>query len=241
MRFWRVTVPLLSPTIFFAVVVGSIFAFQTFGQIDLLTRGGPQNKTNVLTFAGDLWQRTFDVVAADYPDVQTFIVLGYKDFEYYIWAGLFAPKGTPTPVINRLRDAGEELPGCAWLVSPWTDLTMSGETLATKDAVDPIIHENYLGELADAYLPAGTDRKDPQVSPLYADLKGLPPTLIQVGSAETLLADATRFAAAAGGADVRVTLEIWPHMIHAWHLWNAHLEPGRRALANAGTFIRECL
>ena len=149
--------------------------------------------------------------------------------------------GLTVALINRLRDAGEALPGCAWLVSPWTDLTMSGETLATKDVVDPIVHENYLGELADAYLPAGTDRKDPQVSPLYADLKGLPPALIQVGSAETLLADATRFAAAAGAADVRVTLEIWRHMIHAWHLWNAHLEPGRGALTNAGTFIRECL
>jgi monoterpene epsilon-lactone hydrolase len=149
--------------------------------------------------------------------------------------------GLTVALINRLRNAREELPGCAWLVSPWTDLTMSGETLTTKDAIDPIIHKGYLGELADAYLPAGMDRKDPQISPLYADLKGLPPTLIQVGSAETLLADATRFAAAAGAADVPVTLEIWPHMIHAWHLWNAHLEPGRRALANAGSFIRECL
>jgi len=149
--------------------------------------------------------------------------------------------GLTVALINRLRNAREELPGCAWLVSPWTDLTMSGETLTTKDAIDPIIHKGYLGELADAYLPAETDRKDPQISPLYADLKGLPPTLIQVGSAETLLADATRFAAAAGAADVPVTLEIWPHMIHAWPLWNAHLEPGRRALANAGSFIRECL
>jgi len=149
--------------------------------------------------------------------------------------------GLTVALINRLRNAREELPGCAWLVSPWTDLTMSGETLTTKDAIDPIIHKGYLGELADAYLPAETDRKDPQISPLYADLKGLPPMLIQVGSAETLLADATRFAAAAGAADVPVTLEIWPHMIHAWHLWNAHLEPGRRALANAGSFIRECI
>jgi len=55
------------------------------------------------------------------------------------------------------------------------------------------------------------------------------------------MGDATRFAAAAGAADVPVTMEIWPHMIHAWHLWNAHLEPGRRALASAGSFIRECL
>jgi epsilon-lactone hydrolase len=139
---------------------------------------------------------------------------------------------------NRLRDADEELPGCVWLVSPWTDLTMSGSTLITKDNVDPIIHKGYLGELADAYVPPGMNRKDPRVSPLYADLKGLPPMLVQVGSAETLLEDATRFAAAAGAADVSVTLEIWPHMIHAWPMWNAGLKPGRSALAHAGAFMR---
>ena len=139
---------------------------------------------------------------------------------------------------NRLRDADEERLGCVWLVSPWTDLTMSGSTLITKDNVDPIIHKGYLGELADAYVPPGMDRKDPRVSPLYADLKGLPPMLVQVGSAETLLEDATRFAAAAGAADVSVTLEIWPHMIHAWPMWNAHLKSGRSALAHAGTFMR---
>ncbi len=144
-------------------------------------------------------------------------------------------------LITRLRDAHEELPGCAFLISPWTDLTMSGPTLSSKEAVDPLIHKQYLIELADAYLPAGIDRKDPRVSPLYADFSGFPPTLIQVGSAETLLDDATRFAAVAGAADVRVTLEIWPHMIHAWALWNAHLEQGRRALASAGAFIRENL
>jgi acetyl esterase/lipase len=149
--------------------------------------------------------------------------------------------GLSIALINRLRDTREEPPGCAWLVSPWTDLTMSGATLMGKDAVDPIIHKEYLGELADAYLLAAMDRKDPRVSVLYADLKGLPPTLIQVGSAETLLADSTRFAAAAGAADVRVTLEIWPHMIHAWPLWNAHLEAGRRALASAGAFMRRHL
>jgi epsilon-lactone hydrolase len=115
---------------------------------------------------------------------------------------------------------------------------MSGSTLASKDAVDPLIHRGYLEELADAYLPAGMNRKDPRVSPLYGDLTGLPPTLIQVGSDETLLADATRLASSAGAADVAVTLEIWPHMIHAWSLWNARLEPGRRALASAGAFIR---
>jgi epsilon-lactone hydrolase len=153
-------------------------------------------------------------------------------------AGDSAGGGLTVALINHLRKVRETGPACAWLVSPWTDLTLSGSTLATKDAVDPLIHKAYLKELVDAYLPAGMDRKDPRVSSLYADLKGLPPLLIQVGSAETLLADATRFAAAAGAAEVAVRLEIWPQMIHAWPLWNARLEPGRRAIANAGAFIR---
>ncbi|MEZ2131247.1 MULTISPECIES: alpha/beta hydrolase [unclassified Sinorhizobium] len=145
--------------------------------------------------------------------------------------------GITLALITMLRDAGEALPACGWLLSPWTDLTLSGMTLATKDSIDPLIHGGYLHELVDAYLPPEIDRRDPRVSPLYADLKGLPPLLIQVGSDETLLADATRFTAAAGEADVAVTLEIWPHMIHAWPLWNARLEAGRRALAHAGRFM----
>ena len=145
--------------------------------------------------------------------------------------------GITLSLMTRLADAGEDLPACGWLLSPWTDLALSGTTLATKDSIDPLIHGGYLHELVDAYLPADIDRRDPRASPLYADLKGLPPLLIQVGSDESLLADATRFAAAAGEADVAVTLEIWPHMIHAWPLWNAHLADGRRALEHAGRFM----
>ena len=152
-----------------------------------------------------------------------------------------AGAGLAVALISQLRDAREALPACAWLISPWMDLTMSGSTLVSKSAVDPLIHKEYLNELADAYLPTGMDRKDPRVSPLYADLRGFAPMLIQVGSAETLLNDATRFAAVAGAADVAVTLQIWPHMIHAWPMWNAHLERGRRALASAGKFIRRYL
>ena len=140
-----------------------------------------------------------------------------------------------------LKRMGEDLPSALWLLSPWVDLTMRGGTLVSKSAVDPLIQKGYLEELAADYVPAGMDRKDPRLSPLYADLKGLPPTLIQIGSAETLLDDAVRFAAAAGAADVATTLEIWPHMIHAWPLWNARLEPGRRALAQAGAFLRRNL
>jgi len=149
--------------------------------------------------------------------------------------------GLTLALVGQLQEAGEELPACLWLLSPWTDLTMSGTTLASKDSVDPLIHGGYLHELADAYLPSDIDRKDPRVSPLYADLRGLPPTLIQVGSDETLLADSVRLAGALGGADVAVTLEVWPYMIHAWPLWNAHLEQGRQAIAKAGTFMRQYL
>lgn len=146
--------------------------------------------------------------------------------------------GLSLALATRLRDMGEALPGCLWLCSPWTDLTMSGETLATKDAVDPLIHKPYLEELAGSYVPPGVDRADPRVSPLFAEPKGLPPTLIQVGSDETLLSDSTRFAAAAGAADVAVTLEVWPNMIHAWMMWNARLADGRRALEHAGRFMQ---
>ncbi len=140
-------------------------------------------------------------------------------------------------LINQLRAAGEAQPACAWLVSPWTDLTMSGATLITKDAVDPLIHKAYLEELAAAYA-GSADRRDPRISPLFADLQGFVPTLIQVGTAETLLDDAVRFAGAAAAADVSVTLETWPHMIHAWPMWNARLAEGRDALAHAGAFMR---
>lgn len=140
-------------------------------------------------------------------------------------------------LINRLRAADQPMPSCAWLVSPWTDLTMSGPSLALKDAVDPIIHKGYLEELAKAYVPPGIDRRDPMISPLFSELRGFPPTLIQVGSAETLLDDATRLAAALAIADVPVTLQVWPQMIHAWPLWNARLEDGRKALVQTGEFM----
>jgi acetyl esterase/lipase len=148
-----------------------------------------------------------------------------------------AGAGLTLALLASLRDTGRTLPRCAWLVSPWVDLAMTGATLTTKAEADPLIHSDYLRELAAAYL-GGVDPRDPRVSPLYAELRGLPPLLVQVGSAETLLDDAVRIARRAGEADVAVRLEVWPRMIHAWPLWAARLEDGRRALAVAGAFIR---
>jgi acetyl esterase/lipase len=115
---------------------------------------------------------------------------------------------------------------------------MSGASLETKDQIDPLIHKSYLEELANAYAPPPIDRKDPLISPLFSDLRGFPPAIIQVGSSETLLDDAVRFARALGLADASVTLQVWPHMIHAWPMWNARLEEGRQALAQVGEFLR---
>jgi acetyl esterase/lipase len=152
-------------------------------------------------------------------------------------AGESAGGGLALATLITLRDEGTPLPGRVWCSSPWTDLTMSGDTMQTKADVDPLIQKAYLEELAAAYL----GRADPRgrlVSPLGADLRQLPPMLIQVGSAETLLSDSLRLAAAAGAADVRVTLQVWPGMIHAWHLFHPQLAEGRAALAEAGAFAR---
>lgn len=148
--------------------------------------------------------------------------------------------GLALALMLQLRDANEPLPGCAWLLSPWVDLSLSAASLATKAAVDPLIQKHYLEELASAYL-AGHDRSDPLVSPIRAELAGLPPLLVQVGSAETLLDDAIGIAARAGAADVAVTLEIWPQMIHAWPIWASRLTDGRRALESMGVFVAERL
>lgn len=155
-------------------------------------------------------------------------------------AGESAGGGLALAVLQRLRAAGDPLPACLWLSSPWTDLALTGASLEARAAVDPLIQRGYLAELAGLYL-GGADPRDPLASPLYGDLAGLPPTLIQVGSDETLLDDAVRVAGVAGAAAVPVTLRIWPRMIHAWHLFHPQLAEGRAALAEAGRFVAEHL
>jgi len=135
-----------------------------------------------------------------------------------------------------LREAGEALPAAMWLVSPWTDLTQSGASLGAKASVDPLISRDYLNGLASAFL-GGRNGADPAVSPLFARLEGLPPTLIQVGSSEGLLDDSVRLAGRLGAAEVKVTLEVWPQMIHAWAVWFQHLTDGRAATVQAGAWI----
>jgi len=155
-------------------------------------------------------------------------------------AGESAGGGLAIAMLVSLRDRGVPLPACTWCSSPWVDLEAIGGSMTAKASVDPLIQKAYLMELAADYLKGG-DPRMPLASPLYADLRGLPPMLIQVGSAETLLDDSVRLAGVAGAADVRVRLEVWPDMIHAWHLFYPQLADGRRALAQVGAFIRSML
>jgi acetyl esterase/lipase len=103
-----------------------------------------------------------------------------------------------------------------------------------KDAGIPL---NLLDDLAGQYLH-GVEPRTLKASPLYADLHGLPPLLIQVGTAETLLDDATRLAARAGDANVRAILSVWPEMIHVWHLFHSRLRDARAAINEAGVWMR---
>jgi acetyl esterase/lipase len=155
-------------------------------------------------------------------------------------AGDSAGGGLTVALLVSLRDAGLPLPACAWCLSPWVDLEMKGASMTTKADTDPLIQKPYLSELAAAYL-GGADPRSPLAAPIHAELDGLPPLLIQVGSAETLLDDAVALAGRAGAANVAVRLEIWPEMIHAWPIFHPQLAAGRRALNRAGAFLRSCL
>ncbi|SDE41872.1 alpha/beta hydrolase [Belnapia rosea] len=148
--------------------------------------------------------------------------------------------GLTAAMLVALRDQGLPMPACAWLISPWVDLESTGESMASKAGSDPMVQKPYLLEIADLYL-GGVKPRTPLASPLHAALHGLPPLLIQVGAAETLLDDAVMFARRAGAEDVAVTLEIWPEMIHVWHLFHPQVAAGRKALAAAGDFVRRHL
>jgi len=136
-----------------------------------------------------------------------------------------------------LRDAADPLPAAGVCISPWTDLTCSGRSMVTKAELDPLVQRDYLLRTAAAYL-GGTSPTTPLASPLHADLRGLPPLLVHVGTSETLLDDALGLAARARDAGVDVTLECWDDMIHVWHMFAPMLPEADQALARVGDYVR---
>jgi acetyl esterase/lipase len=152
-------------------------------------------------------------------------------------AGDSAGGGLTLATLIAARDAGVRLPNAAVAISAWTDLACTGNTIRTRADVDPMVTEAVLSRMGQDYLQGG-DARQPLASPLYADLRGLPPLLMQVGDAEVLLDDTTRVADKARAAGVDVTLEIYPEMIHIFQLFAPILPEGQQAIERIGAFIR---
>lgn len=155
-------------------------------------------------------------------------------------AGDSAGGGLVVAALVAIREAGLEQPSCGWCISPWIDMEGIGSTMASKAAEDPMVQKDPLLEMAALYLN-GADPRSPLAAPLYADLRGIAPLFIQVGAAETLLDDAIRLSGVAGAANVPVTMEVWPEMVHVWHLFHPRLAAGRRAIAAGAKFLRNAL
>ena len=152
-------------------------------------------------------------------------------------AGDSAGGGLTVATLLALRERGVPLPAAGVCISPWVDLSGSGASYATKAASDPIVTRDGILGMARAYL-GGTDARAPLASPLFADLTGLPPLFIQVGTEEVLLDDAVALAERAKTAGVETTLEVWPDMIHVWPWFFPLLDEGRTAIDGIGAFVR---
>jgi acetyl esterase/lipase len=136
-----------------------------------------------------------------------------------------------------LRDTGDPLPAGVVGVSAVADLEGTGGSIATNSSRDPIISKELLTTVAGMYL-AGQDPRAPLASPIYADLAGLPPLLLQVGSDEALLDDSNRLATKAKDAGVDVSLEVVDGAVHEWHVFASFLPEGQEAIARIGDFVR---
>lgn len=161
--------------------------------------------------------------------------LGYAPADIVV-AGDSAGGGLTLSLLVAIRDAGLGLPARAVLFSPWLDLGFSGKSMSTKAAADPSLDQPGLAAAAAWYLN-GQSADTPGASPLFADLTGLPPLLIEVGEAEILLSDATRLADLAAEAGVEVTLHVWPGLPHVFGLFAALLSEGRDVINESGAFI----
>ena len=157
--------------------------------------------------------------------------------ERIVVAGDSAGGGLALGLLIAARDAGLPQPAGAALMSPWLDLTCSGETIMANAAVDPILNPLLVQHWATLY--AGDSLTDPAASPLFADLAGLAPITIQVGRREILLDDAVRLAERVVTAGGTATLAVWDEMTHWWQLFAGLVPEADRALDELGAFVRQ--
>src|SRR5207302_1943930 len=142
---------------------------------------------------------------------------GYKPNKIVI-SGDSAGGGLTLATLLALRDANTPMLAAAVPISAWSDMEGTGASVKTRAAQDPMVGFASLSNMAKNYVGNG-DPKNPLASPLHGDYRGLPPMLLQVGDAEILLDDSTRVAEKAKAAGVKVELEVWPEMVHVWHVF----------------------
>jgi acetyl esterase/lipase len=152
-------------------------------------------------------------------------------------AGDSAGGGLTVATLIALRDAGDPMPAAALCISPWVDCTLDAASLASRADRDPIVGPGDLALFRDWYV-GEADPWPALASPVHADLTGLPPLLVHVGDAEVLLDDACLLAERAERAGVDVTLEVWPEMIHVWHVFAGRVPESTEAVRRAGDFLR---
>ncbi|HET9772310.1 MAG TPA: alpha/beta hydrolase [Acidimicrobiia bacterium] len=156
-------------------------------------------------------------------------------------SGDSAGGGLAMALVLTLRDRHLSLPAGAVGISPLLDLTLSSPSIDANRATDPQVTREFLEVAVAHYLPAGADPKAPLASPVFADMSGFPPLLLQVGGDEALLDDSVRFGEAAETAGVDVTVECWEAMMHVWHSFAPRFPEGEAALAAVAAWIHDRL
>lgn len=177
-----------------------------------------------------------DTVAA----YRTLVSEGLITPETTVFAGESAGGGLVVATMSVLRDAGDPLPAGGVCLSPWVDLACSGVSLITNQDTDPVVRQKGLQRASKLYM-GDHDPLDPLASPLYGDLSRIAPLLIQVATTETLLSDATRLAAEAESAGVRIHLECWEGALHFWQGFGDKFELARSARAAIADFVQCCI
>ena len=155
--------------------------------------------------------------------------------ETIVLGGDSAGGGLTAAALLAIRDAGLARPAAGVCISPWADLTNAAASYRTHAERDPLVFQEDIDRWRDAYL-AGADPRTPLASPLHADLSGLPPLLIQVGSEEVLLDDSRQLAERAAAAGVDATLEVCEGMIHVWHWFGEYLDEAKTAVERIAGF-----
>jgi epsilon-lactone hydrolase len=162
---------------------------------------------------------------------------GY-DHRQIVLAGDSAGGGLVVAAMVVMRYVGEPLPAAGVCLSPWVDMEATGQSFVTNAASDPSVAKDRIVRMAGIYL-AGKSPQAPLASPIHADLRGLPPLFVQVGSIETLLDDAKALTARAQAAGVSVECEVWEDMPHVWHHFAPILPESQQAIARIGEFVRK--